>query len=66
MRVFKVEKMMCGGCVAAVTKAIEALNGVEKVKVDLETKEARVEGDVDTDTILEALNAAGYPATPAD
>jgi len=66
MQTFNVEKMMCGGCVSAVEKALQALDGVERVEVDLEAKQAKVEGAVDADAVIAALIAAGYPATVAD
>ena len=66
MQVFNVEKMMCGGCVASATKAIEALEGVESVEVSLDDKQARVEGSVSADAVIAALTAAGYPTTLAD
>ena len=66
MQTFNVEKMMCGGCVSAVEKALTALDGVEKVEVDLEAKQARVDGSVDAEAVIAALTEAGYPASVAD
>ncbi len=66
MQTFNVEKMMCGGCVSAVEKALQVLDGVEKVVVDLDAKTATVEGSVDADKVITALTEAGYPATLAD
>ncbi len=63
MMTFNVEKMMCGGCVSAVEKALQALDGVEQVEVDLEAKQAKVEGSVDAEAVIAALTEAGYPAT---
>ncbi len=61
-----VEKMKCGGCVANVKQAIERLPGVVRAEVDLDSASARVEGEVDPQSVIETLNAAGYPASPAD
>ncbi len=61
---FHVENMKCGGCVAAVKEALEKLPGVEAVEVDLAGAQATVRGDVDAQAVVEALKAAGYPATP--
>lgn len=66
MQTFNVEKMMCGGCVSAVEKALQRLDGVEKVVVDLDTKTATVDGSVDSDRVIAALTEAGYPATLVD
>ncbi len=66
MQTFNVEKMMCGGCVASATKAIEALDGVDSVEVDLEAKQAKVGGSVSADAVIAALTSAGYPTTLAE
>ena len=60
---FKVEKMMCGGCVSNVTQTLEALEGLTEVKVDLESASAEVEGTFDAQRIIDTLTAAGYPTT---
>ncbi len=66
MRKFHVDKMKCGGCVASVKEAIEKLPGVIHAEVDLESASATVEGDVDPQAVVEALNVAGYPARPLE
>lgn len=43
--VLKVEGMSCQHCVRAVTQAVEALDGVRSVSVDLAGKTATVEHD---------------------
>ena len=40
-----VEGMTCGHCVETVTKAVSSLSGVDKVDVDLEKKEVKVDFD---------------------
>lgn len=60
---FKVEKMMCGGCVKNATQKLEALEGVTTVKVDLASASAEVEGTVDAQVVIDTLSAAGYPTT---
>lgn len=62
---FKVTGMSCGGCVSRVTKAIEALPGIEKAEVSLEKGEAFVifdEDEILINEIKEAVTKAGYPA----
>jgi copper chaperone len=44
-KVFNVEGMSCSHCVNAVTKALNAVNGVVGVEVSLEKKTASVEYD---------------------
>jgi copper chaperone len=58
--------MSCGHCEAAVTAALTGLPGVVTVEVDLAGRTARVEGGAPLGSLLSALSAAGYPATPAD
>ncbi|QLQ30839.1 MAG: heavy-metal-associated domain-containing protein [Candidatus Thiothrix singaporensis] len=60
---FKVEKMMCGGCVNNVKTKLEALEGVTSAKVELESASAEVAGSVDAQTVIDTLSAAGYPTT---
>ncbi len=57
-----VEGMSCGHCSARVEKALTALDGVASASVNLETKEVRVEltGDLDVDTLTDAVEDAGY------
>ena len=61
-KTLKIEGMSCMHCVKAVTEAISAVNGVEAVKVDLESGTAAVEasGAVTDDMLLAAVEGAGY------
>jgi copper chaperone CopZ len=60
---FKVEKMMCGGCVSNVKQKLEALEGITSADVDLESASAEVQGNVDPQQVIDTLTAAGYPTT---
>lgn len=62
---FKVEKMMCGGCVNNVKTKLEALNGVTSANVNLESASAEVEGSVDAQVVIDTLTSAGYPTSLA-
>lgn len=62
----KVDGMTCGGCVASVTRVIEALDGVAKVAVSLEQAQVVVEADtakVDRAQLVQAIEDAGFEAT---
>ena len=61
MFTMKIEGMMCPHCQAAVTKALNALEGV-KAEVNLEKKEAYVEASevVTKEALTEAVTEAGY------
>lgn len=61
MFTMKIEGMMCPHCQAAVTKALNALEGV-KAEVNLEKKEAYIEAskEVTKEALTEAVTEAGY------
>lgn len=65
MITMKIEGMMCPHCQAAVTKALNAVDGVTKTEVSLEDKAAYVEadGDVSKETLKKAVVDAGYEVT---
>jgi copper chaperone CopZ len=55
--------MHCGHCKQAVTEEISAVNGVESVDVDLDTKLVKVVGnDLDDAQLRAAIDEAGYEA----
>ena len=56
----RVEGMMCEHCKARVEKALAAVPGVKKVKVDLAKKTATVRGDVAKESVASAITEAGY------
>ena len=61
MFTMKIEGMKCPHCQAAVTKALNALEGV-KAEVNLEKKEAYIEAskEVTKEALTEAVTEAGY------
>ncbi|MBF0918980.1 MAG: copper ion binding protein [Atopobium sp.] len=62
-----VEGMSCQHCVAHVTQALEAVEGVSKATVSLDEKSAVVElsSDVADSALVDAVVQAGYEATIA-
>lgn len=62
MSTVKIKGMRCGHCVGSVTKALEAIEGVTDVKVDLAKGEATyVEGrPVEINKIKAAISAIGF------
>ncbi|MGB7402994.1 MAG: heavy metal-associated domain-containing protein [Arcobacter sp.] len=60
--IIKVEKMHCPLCTTAVKKAIKKLDGIEKVSVRLNTKEAKViyNDKVKIEDILKAIKTTSY------
>lgn len=61
-KIIKVEGMMCAHCQAHVFKALSAVEGVQKVEVSLEDKQAVVilAKDVADKLLMDAVTAAGY------
>lgn len=59
----KVTGMTCGHCVAAVTKSLSKVSGVDQTEVSLETGQAVVTGNTDPSALLAAIKDAGYEGT---
>jgi copper chaperone len=60
---YSVPGMHCAHCKAAVTGELAAVEGVERVDVDLETKRVLVRGaDLDDARLRAAIVEAGYEA----
>jgi len=55
----------CQGCVKKIRTALEALDRVQNVEVDLENQRATVTGEVDPALATRAVTEAGYPAEVA-
>ena len=62
-KTYSVPGMHCGHCKAAVSHELEAVTGVERVDVDLETKLVTVRGEaLDDAALVAAIDEAGYDA----
>jgi copper chaperone len=55
-----IEGMSCNHCVAHVKEALEGLEGVTSVEVNLEGKYATVETNVSNDVLKDAIEEEGY------
>jgi copper ion binding protein len=60
---FDVQGMTCGNCVAHVENAVEGVEGVQAVSVDLEEGRALVAGSPDPSAVEAAIREAGYEAS---
>lgn len=62
MSTIKIKGMSCNHCVMAVQKALNAIEGVRNVNVDLQKGEATFDETtpVDMNTLREAVTKAGY------
>ncbi|MBQ9122784.1 MAG: heavy metal translocating P-type ATPase [Lachnospiraceae bacterium] len=63
MKQYNVTGMSCAACSARVEKAVGKLPGVDKCSVNLLTNSMNVEGEVSSQTIIEAVEKAGYGAS---
>ena len=59
---FKVEDMTCGGCAASIKRAVSRVPGVSSVEANPSSKDVVVDAaaDVNRETIVAAIQAAGY------
>ena len=62
MATVKVKGMSCNHCVMSVTKALNEIDGIKNVKVDLNKGEASFDEvkPVSMDTVKERIEKAGY------
>ena len=66
MTKLKVDGMSCNHCVNAVSQALGAVPGVDRVvEVSLERGEVVIEGDADVSLLVAAIEGEGYKAQPA-
>lgn len=64
MKQYYVTGMSCAACQARVEKAVSQLDGVTACSVNLLTHSMGVEGTVSEDTVIQAVEKAGYGASP--
>jgi len=62
---YHVPGITCGHCRSAIETEVGALDGVESVAVDIDTKQVVVVGSAGDDAIRAAIVEAGYAADPA-
>ncbi|WP_445504049.1 heavy-metal-associated domain-containing protein [Microvirga sp. G4-2] len=62
MHRFHIPGMTCGGCLGAVTKAIQKLDPQARIEGKLENRTITVATDKAEAPLLNALEKAGYPA----
>ncbi len=55
--------MTCAACVGSVEKALQQVRGVTDVYVNFATQRADISGSVDADTLINAVQNAGYQAS---
>lgn len=65
MYAFTVKTMTCGGCSAAITRAILAADKSATVNATPANRRVEVETRLSHDELLELFDDAGFPAEPA-
>jgi copper chaperone len=58
----RITGMTCGHCVAAVTKALQSVPGVESVEVNLEKGQGLIKGQAEAAQLIKAVESEGYEA----
>lgn len=62
---FKVIGMKCEGCLSKTRKALEGVEGVKEVDVDLETGNASVKGEgILENDVVSAVSSCGFAYLP--
>lgn len=60
MTTIKIKGMSCGHCVNSTQKALEEIDGITNVKVDLAKGEATFDGEAELETIKKAISDIGF------
>ena len=60
MGTVKIKGMSCGHCVNSTKNALEAIDGLSDVNVDLDKGEATYTGDIDREVIKKAIADIGF------
>ena len=63
MFTLKVSGMTCGGCINAVTRAIQAQDPQAKVHADLPTQVVSLETSLSPELAAELITDAGFPVS---
>lgn len=59
-----VEDMTCGGCVASITRVVKGLDPGANVTADVGSKRVSIESLIDTESVVAAIEHAGYHPVP--
>lgn len=61
--ILNISGMTCGHCVAAVTRALQQVPGVEQAEVSLDPQRAVVSGEAEPQALIAAVEQEGYEAS---
>ncbi len=60
MPTLSIKGMSCQHCVASTKKALEEIDGISNVEINLEANEASYDGNVDVATVKDAIAKIGF------
>ncbi|MGN0829879.1 MAG: cation transporter, partial [Candidatus Ornithospirochaeta sp.] len=60
---YRVDGMSCAACQSSVERAVKKVEGVESVSVSLLTSSMTVEGSTGSNSVIKAVEKAGYKAS---
>ena len=61
---FIIEGASCGSCVAKIEQALKDVSGVQLVEMNFAQRTVSVDGNADSDTLINTLQNIGYGAKP--
>lgn len=61
MEIIEVVNIKCGGCASSIERALNSIEGVKQVQVDINTQKISVEGKADKGELVAVLHKLGYP-----
>jgi copper chaperone len=61
---FHIPKMICHGCIAALSAAVRAVDHAARVEADLAARTVRIVSSRSAPALLGTLREAGFPAEP--
>ncbi len=61
MQTLKVSGMTCGGCIKAITRAIQEQDPQAQVQVDLATQVVKLETTLSAEVAAQLIEDAGFP-----
>lgn len=60
MKTIKISGMSCGHCTNAAKEALEKLDGISNVSVDLDKGEASFEGEISKKILIDVIEKIGF------
>ena len=62
-KTFTIQGMSCGGCVNSLTRVLTSVPGIEPIKIEVGKAHLRLDEQVTSQTVKEAVERAGFEVT---